>query len=291
MEDMDNAVEERIFLRQGPIYPDGAYFTQPGFSTYSDQEIHQLDLYRDLGLRLVTSETPEAGRVLQRALRLAKEDEDKARIQEAIDNNNFIDYMLNDEVPAIIQAAKVLKFDGITVQENDDLPGSPTSSFIWRTDLLDLKQSATEIPPLDWTPGLKDFHMGHSSIFYRVHEAAGAPVDLESLRTLPGKRNQGSASKLVTHFLSEADKQGLAVKVIASPLDDSTNTARLAAFYEKFGFARTGETVNAYHDPVLKRRALPASTEANLPPIPHLAAVPTSGPGQERSSGAVRESL
>ncbi len=288
---MDDTTEERIFLRRGPIYPEGAYFTQPGFSTYSDQEIHQLDLYRDLGLRLVVSETPEAGRVLQRALRLAEDEEDKTRIQEAINSNNFIDYMLNDDVPAIVQAAKILKFDGITVQENDDLPGSPTSSFIWRTDLLDLKQEATQPAPLHWTHGLKDFHMGNSSIFYRVRESVPGIVELDSLRTLPGKRNQGGALKIMTHFLAEADKRGLDVKVIASPLDDETTTARLAAFYEKLGFVRTGETVNAYNDPVLKRRAQPVPAESGLPPIPHVPALAQTESGKERRSGATRGEL
>jgi GNAT superfamily N-acetyltransferase len=289
MQEGPTLVAPKVFLRQGPIDRErGSYFTEPGFSTYSDTAVHTLDRYRADGIKLAVAETEQAGEVLQLALALSPEGESRTRIQEAIDLGNFIDYHLNDEVPEVVQAAKALGYHGITVFENDDLPGSPTSSFIWETSRLE-KQ-----PAIDWTPGggCKFTKIGHSTIAYGV-ASDGRSGEIASLRTPPAKRNQGSARRAMEYFMAQADEQGLSVKIIASPLDKRTKLHRLVKFYQGFGFQPTGETVNAYADPVLRREppsAQRAISESGRHAVPNLARLPTpvSASLPERGTGMAR---
>jgi hypothetical protein len=86
------------------------------------------------GLNFLYARTPEAMRVLEEAIMDPETTgDDIARIQEALDNEGFIDYLLNDEVPSVVKAAQRQGYDGIVVFENDDIT-DPSSAFIWNTD-------------------------------------------------------------------------------------------------------------------------------------------------------------
>ena len=57
------------------------------------------------------------------------------------------------------------------------------------------------------------------------------------------------------YLTDKADALCLAMKLDASPLDARTRTDKLVAFYESYGFACTGVSVNPVGDPEMKRPA------------------------------------
>lgn len=61
--------------------------------------------------------------------------------------------------------------------------------------------------------------------------------EITELFTLPDKRNQGFARKLLESVCEEADKSGLSLLLECKPDEDDTESERLQKFYAKFGFA------------------------------------------------------
>ena len=129
--------KEVLAVRHGEIQEGGAYFSTQGTSTYFDPESPDAKKY-DIGqAKIATSGTSEMKAILQHALTLKNSPEEAKRIAEALqaDNNtdNFVDYLLFDEVPSIKAAAEALGYDGVKVWENDDI-ADPSSVFIWNVD-------------------------------------------------------------------------------------------------------------------------------------------------------------
>jgi hypothetical protein len=125
-------------LRNGEIDKNGAYFSLPGNSTYHDESNPDIKRYDLSKLKIVdTSDKKTAVSLLEKALQdTSNTPDDIKRIKDAISNDGFIDYMLNDEVPSVVKAAKAMGYDGIAVAENDDLPGDATSVFAWKVEGL-----------------------------------------------------------------------------------------------------------------------------------------------------------
>lgn len=129
----------REAIRRGPIDPDGAYFSLPGFSTYYDEDsvgvdpdIHRYDLSAANLANIEDAPTTIA--ILQEALkdsRLTPEDQQRIRelLADAESGEPHVGYMDNDELP-LPDAAKRLGYDGILVWENDDV-ADPSSVFLW----------------------------------------------------------------------------------------------------------------------------------------------------------------
>jgi len=135
-------------VRQGAIDKNGAYFSTEGTSTYFDLENTRALKYNISDAKLVQSGTPEMRAVLENAKKLKNTPEELQRINDALkaDNSadNFVDYMLFDEVPSIKKSAEQLKYDGVKIWENDDI-ADPSSVFIWNTNIIKTKSQLTDI--------------------------------------------------------------------------------------------------------------------------------------------------
>jgi len=81
----------------------------------------------------------------------------------------------------------------------------------------------------------------------------GDRLEVASLRTPQAKRGKGSARRAMEALLTEADAQGITVKLGASPLDSRTREAKLQAFYRSLGFEYTGRNYNPAGDPEMVR--------------------------------------
>ncbi len=135
-------------VRQGGIEKGGAYFSTEGSSTYYDLQNPKALKYNIADARLAQSGTPEMRAVLENAKKLKNTPEELKRINDALkaDNvtDNFVDYILFDEVPSIKKSAERLKFDGVKIFENDDIT-DPSSVFIWNIDKIKSKSQLTDI--------------------------------------------------------------------------------------------------------------------------------------------------
>jgi GNAT superfamily N-acetyltransferase len=92
---------------------------------------------------------------------------------------------------------------------------------------------------------------GNTVILYQNH---GDYIELYSVRTPSKYRGQGSAHAAMHQFTDMLDSQGKVSRLIASPLDKKTRTDKLVAFYQKHGYALTGERGNSAGDPWMERR-------------------------------------
>lgn len=126
-------------IRQGEIQKDGAYFSTQGYSTYYDANNPSKKMYDISSAKLAVSGSNEMNAVLKEALKIEKSPENIKQIEEALQSDgkvdNFVDYLLFDEIPSIKKAAENLGFDGVKVWENDDV-GNPSSVFIWNVDKI-----------------------------------------------------------------------------------------------------------------------------------------------------------
>jgi hypothetical protein len=121
-------------VRTGDIDKEGAYFSTEGSSTYYDPE-GGAKKYEISNAKIATSGTPQMREILEKAKEVASPEELK-RINSALEKDkntdNFVDYRLFDEVPAIKETAEKMGYHGVKVWENDDI-ASPSSIFLWDT--------------------------------------------------------------------------------------------------------------------------------------------------------------
>lgn len=78
-------------------------------------------------------------------------------------------------------------------------------------------------------------------------------VDIYSVRVPQKYRGKGQASAALTYVTQVADDLNYRAKLGASPLDARTNLPKLIKLYERFGFVRTGRSVNFVGDPEMVR--------------------------------------
>jgi hypothetical protein len=126
-----------LAVRQGDVEEGGAYFSTEGSSTYFDLDNPNAKRYDIGSAKLAVSGSNDMRGILKEALNDADNSiDDIQRITDAMvaDNavDNFVDYMLFDEVPSIKRAAEKLGYDGVKVWESDDI-SDPSSVFIWNT--------------------------------------------------------------------------------------------------------------------------------------------------------------
>ena len=105
----------------------------------------------------------------------------------------------------------------------------------------------------EFTPGVHTVKIGDASVVYQVFEDADRPVEIASVRVPQAKRGKGSAKAALQDIISAADKNGVPLRLVASPLDAKTSTAGLIDLYKKFGFKETGEKANPVGDPWMER--------------------------------------
>ena len=113
---------------------------------------------------------------------------------------------------------------------------------------------------------LRDVKVGGTTITLSVKGRYFNPegvVDVASVRTPAAKRGRGSARAALQALVNQADAQGVALRLDASPLDKKTNSAKLVAFYESLGFERTGRSNNAVGDPEMVRKPKAINQSAN----------------------------
>lgn len=92
---------------------------------------------------------------------------------------------------------------------------------------------------------------GDSKIVYRV--SSDGTIDINSLRTKTKGQGKGSAQRLLSSFLGQADAEGRPVTLVASPLTKKTNPQRLVDFYKREGFSVSGAG-NALGHPKMVRQ-------------------------------------
>jgi len=99
-----------------------------------------------------------------------------------------------------------------------------------------------------------DVRVGVAKICYRtVREAGHTLVELCSLRVPAAHRRKGAAKHALSQFCAAADRSGLEIVLLASPLDVRTKLHRLVALYRHAGFETTGATGNLAGHPVMRR--------------------------------------
>jgi hypothetical protein len=104
----------------------------------------------------------------------------------------------------------------------------------------------------DWPDaGFGSAKYGHTTVSWAVK--GPKEVDVYSIRTPVKSRRKGSARGAMVAFLEEADRRGLAVTLLASPLDKATSLPRLVQFYQSLGFVLTGRSGNAAGHPLMRR--------------------------------------
>ena len=106
----------------------------------------------------------------------------------------------------------------------------------------------------DWSRGggSKTAKFGDTTIIYGV-SSDGASAEIISVRTPAAKRKAGAARRALEAFIREADQQGLALTLGASPLDRKTHLGKLVKFYQSLGFELTGRTINTAGEPAMAR--------------------------------------
>ena len=117
----------------------------------------------------------------------------------------------------------------------------------------ELLTEESSIPSFSDEDAIRDFKYRNTTIGYRTPTSSKPYVEIFSIRTPTKYRNQGSAKEALTKFLQFIDKEKLNVKLLASALDKKTNTDKLIAFYEKYGFIRTPERGNMLGHPYMIR--------------------------------------
>ena len=113
-------------------------------------------------------------------------------------------------------------------------------------------QGALNQSPIHWVDtGFGETQIGPTTLQW---EALGPhEVRLGSVRTPSRHRRKGAARHALNVWLSEADRHGATVTLLASPLDRATSRGRLVRFYASLGFSPTGRTGNPAGDPWMRR--------------------------------------
>lgn len=85
-------------------------------------------------------------------------------------------------------------------------------------------------------PGYRTAKIGHTEVSYAVGKDGSAEVAM--VKTPKELRGQGSARAAMEQLISEADAQGLRLKLSADPMDNDTKKSGLVTFYKSLGFKR-----------------------------------------------------
>ncbi len=101
--------------------------------------------------------------------------------------------------------------------------------------------------------------IGDATVQYQM--ASNGNIELSSVRVPTKNRGKGEARRAVQELLAEADRRGLGVQLIASPLDSKTKLGKLVDFYKSLGFEVSGRG-NPAGDPKMVR---PKSEKAKVP--------------------------
>lgn len=117
--------------------------------------------------------------------------------------------------------------------------------------------SGTKKPAVDFSEGFGTFKSGPTKVIWEDNK--DGTIEVVSLRTPSAKRGQGAGRTAMQDFLAEADRQGLDVKLGASPLDKRTKLNKLVDFYKSLGFETTGKSINMAGEPEMIRRARPTA--------------------------------
>lgn len=129
--------------------------------------------------------------------------------------------------------------------------------------------SGAEKPAVNFSEGFGTFKAGPTKVIWEDNK--DGTIEVVSLRTPSSKRGQGAGRAAMQDFLAEADRQGLDVKLGASPLDKRTKLNKLVDFYKSLGFETTGKNINMAGEPEMIRRAQSVAPTGEKP----LAAKPT----------------
>lgn len=119
--------------------------------------------------------------------------------------------------------------------------------------------SGAKKPAVDFSEGFGTFKSGPTKVIWEDNK--DGTIEVVSLRTPSAKRGQGAGRAAMQDFLAEADRQGLDVKLGASPLDKRTKLNKLVDFYKSLGFETTGKSINMAGEPEMIRRAQSAASK------------------------------
>jgi GNAT superfamily N-acetyltransferase len=105
----------------------------------------------------------------------------------------------------------------------------------------------------DLDQSFKELKVGKATLQYRFLKSN--MIELASVRVPQKYRGQGLAKAALQQLCDLADQHTAAIELAASPLDKKTATNGLIALYSKFGFVKTGRTINVIGDPYMIRPA------------------------------------
>jgi GNAT superfamily N-acetyltransferase len=120
-----------------------------------------------------------------------------------------------------------VRVDPKLLQIDDEFPGG-------RADFRLPSGSAIGFDAFDFSPGYRSTKIVDTEISYTVGKDGAAEIDL--VKTPKEKRGQGSARSAMQAFLSEADANGVSVRLTADPMEGGVSKSRLERFYKELGF-------------------------------------------------------
>lgn len=126
---------------------------------------------------------------------------------------------------------------------------------VWKAEKIEPPDNLDEAADHDKLVTVKDGNsyekhkLGHATAITTHREGKW---ELHSLRVPAAHRKQGHAHKMMHALTEHADRHGLTMKLLSSPLDKKTHPQKLYEFYRKHGFRETGVRVGGM--PMMERK-------------------------------------